>query len=89
MQDPDYERLFHERHATAVQSLVDVAYERACGPNGKERSDRLMIKLLESIPPTQMMPFGWQFNATRRHKVRGPSDAPINATVSARDLLKG
>jgi hypothetical protein len=87
MQDPDYERQFHEAHAGAVQSLVDAAYERAVGLNGNKPSDRLMIKFLESIPPG-MLPVGWEFNAVRRHELSGPGGTPIEAAMSARELLK-
>jgi hypothetical protein len=83
MQDADYERRFLEAHKFAIQHMVDIAHDRACGLNG-EASDRLMIKFLESIP-AGMSPKGWDFNAAQKHEVRTPDGIKVEG--SARDAL--
>jgi hypothetical protein len=83
MQDADYERRFLEAHKFAIQHMVDIAHDRACGLSG-EASDRLMIKFLESIP-AGMSPKGWDFNAAQKHEVRTPDGIKVEG--SARDAL--
>lgn len=83
--DPEYVTAFDETHALAVQTLVDAAYNRAMGLAG-EASDRLMIKFLESIPPSKQ-PRGWMFNPIKRHEISGPGGGPIETNENARDAL--
>ena len=86
LKDPDYEAAFKAAHQDCIDDLVGHVVNRARGLDGSPASDRLAIKLLESIP-SDRMPVGWKFNNPTKHEHSGPGGKPIEHNVSPAEQL--
>lgn len=86
LEGPEYERAFKEAHRDCIDDLVDHVVSRARGLDGSPGSDRLAMKLLESIPADRM-PAGWKFNNPTKHEHSGPGGKPIEHNVSPAEQL--
>jgi len=86
LQDPEYEAEFKAAQRDGIDDLVGHCVIRARGLDGSPSSDRLTIKLLESIPADRM-PVGWKFNNPTKHEHSGPGGKPIEHNVSPAEQL--
>jgi hypothetical protein len=82
--DPAYSRQFDQAKRLAFQSLADEAWRRAMGEDGTQASDRLMIKLLESLGPATGNP---EYGPAIKHEHSTAPGRPMELNVSATELL--
>jgi hypothetical protein len=82
--DPAYSRAFDESKRLAFQHLADEAWRRAMGADGSQASDRLMIKLLESLGPATGNP---EYGPAIKHEHSTAPGRPLEMNVSASELL--
>jgi hypothetical protein len=79
MKDPVFAEQFYQSKQIAVAHLEDHAMKLATG-DGVPTSERLLIKLLESLKPEV-------YNQPTRHEHSGRDGKPIEHNVSARESL--
>jgi hypothetical protein len=82
LEEPEYKRAFERAKLLAFHNLADEAWRRAMGEDGALPSDRLMIKLLESLGPVAGHP-EYGLKVTNEHT--GKDGAPIELDLNARD----
>jgi hypothetical protein len=78
MKEPDFAAAFGQSKLVAIQRLEDEAVRRA--GEGPVMSDRLLIKLLESLKPEV-------YNQPTRHEHSGSGGKPIEMNVSPSEQL--
>jgi hypothetical protein len=82
--DPEYSRAFDQAKRLAFQNLADEAWRRAMGEDGSVGSDRLMIKLLESLGPATGNP---EYGPAVKHEHSTAPGKPFELNVSATEQL--
>ena len=82
--DPEYSRAFENAKKLAFHTLADEAWRRAMGEDCAQASDRLMIKLLESLGPGAGHP---EYGPAVKHEHSGPQGKPIDVNISATEQL--
>lgn len=78
--DPDFRAAFAESKLIAIAHLEDHAVKLARGMDGATTSERLLIKLLESLKPEV-------YNQPTKHEHSGRDGNPIQHNVSATEQL--
>jgi hypothetical protein len=84
LKDQAYRDAFMVAGVLAFQNLEDEAIRRAMGADGASPSDRLMIKLLESLGPTVGRK---EYAPNVKHEHGGAGGGPIDLNVSASEIL--
>lgn len=84
LRDPDYSRAFEQAKLLAFQNLADEAWRRAMGEDGATVSDRLMIKLLESLGPVAGHP---EYGIRSTHELTTAPGKPLELNVSPSEQL--
>ena len=84
LKEPEYSRAFDQAKRLAFQSLADEAWRRAMGEDCSQASDRLMIKLLESLGPATGNP---EYGPSVKHEHSTAPGRPMELNVSATEQL--
>lgn len=84
LKDPEYSRAFENAKRLAFHTLADEAWRRAMGEDCAQASDRLMIKLLESLGPGAGHP---EYGPAVKHEHSTAPGRPMEVNVSASEQL--